>query len=225
MTNLIVRILILHLFLINSCMSQNDKKEVISFDEQMEIFNSLGYKFNEGINKDVIFSEMMRYDRTLKNPDSIFIEKPYERLYYYLGWQTPFSESTNYTNNCIWYDFEFIDSKSQYVNLMNRMGVITNGEIKFTDIKMSVDEENYEWINFKANGISKKWKLEKVGYISSNIFNFFAELNQELNTNGKYTYYNDRSQQFVIDYATEKEQAKFIKKTNLKRRWLSEGNH
>jgi hypothetical protein len=46
-----------------------------------------------------------------------------------------------------------------------------------------------------------------------------------LGTKGKYTYFDDGGQQFVIDYATEEEQKDFIKKTGLKREWLGEGNH
>lgn len=79
--------LILALFFISiaGCMAQNDSKTKMSFDQQMEVFNSLGYKFNKGITKEVIFSEMMKYDQTIKDPEQLFIKEPYKRLYYYLG--------------------------------------------------------------------------------------------------------------------------------------------
>jgi len=103
---------------------------------------------------------------------------------------------------------------------MKRLGVITNGEINFTNIFILVDKNDYKIIKFKVNEIEKEWKLEKIDYISSTYFQKFSNLPKELKTKGKYTYFNNGSQQFIIDYATENEQKKFISKTGINCDWL-----
>jgi hypothetical protein len=203
-----------------STLKQNEN----SFDRQMLIFESLGYKFNKGINKDIIFNEIKETDRTMDDPEKIFIVQPFERLYYYLGWSYGYPRNY-YTDDCIWYELEFIDPSMEYIEFMKRMGKITHGEILYSDIELTVDENDCEWINFKVNGILKKWRLAKVRYIDDSFFQRFSYITKELKTKGRYTFYSDGGQQFVIDYATLEEQIEFIKKTGLKREWLGEGNH
>jgi hypothetical protein len=197
----------------------------LNFDQQLKVFESLGYKLNDGITKKIIFSEIRKNDQTIKDPESIFKESEFEKVYCYLGWFYFDNAVKYYTDNCIWYDLEFIDPSSEYITFMERMGTITNKELIFSEISIRVDKSDYEWIDFKVNGISKKWKLEKVGYVDDSFFQRFSYLPGEFKTKGKYTYYSDGGQQFVIDYATEDEQREFIKKTKLKREWLGEGNH
>ena len=79
-------------------------------------------------------------------------------------------------------------------------------------------------VEFKVNGIYKKWKLQKAGYIDNRFIERFSVISQELSTKGKYTYFDNGGQQFVIDYATEYEQANFNKITGLKREWLCDVN-
>ena len=107
---------------------------------------------------------------------------------------------------------------------MERLGIITDGELKFTDITIETDSENWEWINFKVNSKQKRWKLEKSGYVADHFVQRFSCLPDEFQTKGKYTYFDNGGQQWVIDYATEEEQVEFNKKTGLKRVWLGEGN-
>ncbi len=200
----------------------------ISFEKQVEVFKSLGYVFVDGVTKDLILTDGYAksvWNEIRKERLQEIEQMPFSRLYYYYGWRSPNISGFNFTDKCIWFDLEFIDSSDQYIWFMKRMGVITGDEIKYTDISIETDEDNYEWIVFKVNGIEKKWKLEKVGYISDAFFKRFSYLPVELKTKGKYTYYDDGGQQFVIDYATESEQKEFITRTGLKREWLGEGNH
>lgn len=207
--------------------TENNKKS-ISYEKQIEVFKSLGYEFVDGVTKDLILTDgyaksawnEIRKERLLE-----IEQTPFSRLYYYYGWRSPDISGFNFSDKCIWFDLEFIDPSDQYIWFMKRMGVIADGEIKYSDISIEVDGNNYEWIAFKVNGIEKKWKLEKVGYISDSFFQRFSYLPTELKTKGKYTYYDDGGQQFVIDYATENEQKEFIRQTGLKREWLGEGNH
>ena len=206
----------------DSCNSQNKstiEQNQNDFDSQLRVFESLGYKLNEGITKEIIFEDMKGNYLPDTDLEEEFRKSKFELLYYCLGWSHSYPP-IYYTNNCIWYDIEFIDPSSEYITFMERMGIITNGELNFSEMSLSVDSENYEWIDFKVNGVSKKWKLEKVGYINDAFFQRFSYLPKEFNTKGKYTYYDDGGQQFVIDYATEEEQKLFIEKTGLKREWL-----
>ena len=85
-----------------------------------------------------------------------------------------------------------------------RLGAITNGELNFTEISIETDSENWEWINFKVNGKQKRWKLEKSGYIADHFVQRFSYLPDEFQTKGKYTYFDNGGQQWVIDYALMK---------------------
>lgn len=207
---------------------KSTKVDFLSYEDQIKVFRSLGYEFANGVTKDLILTDgyvQSAWDEIKKERLQEIEQKPFSLLYYYYGWRSPDVPNYNFSDKCIWFDLEFIDPSDQYIWFMERMGVITDGEINYTNISLQVDENNYEWIIFKVNGINKKWKLEKVGYISDSFFQRFSYLTAELNTKGKYTIYDDGGQQFVIDYATESEQKEFIKKTGLKRFWLGEGNH
>jgi hypothetical protein len=144
-----------------------------------------------------------------------FKKLPFQLLYYYLGWRHAYPP-IHYTNKCIWYDVEFIDPSSEYITFMERMGTISGHELSYSDMSLRVDENNYEWIDFKVNGVAKSWKLEKVGYIDDSFFQRFSYLPKEFSTKGRYTYFDNGGQQFVIDYATDDEQRLFVEKTGLK---------
>lgn len=191
-----------------------------SYIQQLEIFKSLGYEFNQGVTKELIF-RIINETTFEENPEEQVISKPFELLYYVFGWSDPELKDYYFSNKCIWWDLEFFDPSSAYKEFMERMGEITDSEIKFTDIEIFTDSKNWEWIKFKVNGKQKSWKLERTDYISDKYIYKFSELTDEFKTMGKYTYYNSGSQQFVIDYATEKEQIEFINKTGLKREWLN----
>lgn len=202
--------------------------EFVSYEKQIQVFKSLGYEFASGVTKELILTDGYAkplWDEIKKERLQEIENNPFSLLYYYYGWRSPDVPSFNFSDKCIWFDLEFIDPSDQYIWFMKRMGIITDGEINYSDISIQIDNDNYEWIMFKVNGIDKKWKLEKVGYISDAFFQRFSYLPSELKTKGKYTYYDDGGQQFVIDYATETEQKEFNNLTGLKREWLGEGNH
>ena len=217
---------------VDKSIAENTNNEIstksISYEKQIEIFKSLGYEFAEGVTKDTILTDgyaKSAWEEIKKERLKEIEENPFSLLYYFYGWRSPEIKSYNFSDKCIWFDLEFIDPSDQYIWFMERMGVITGGDLNYTNITIEVDQNNYEWIKFKVNGVDKKWKLEKVGYISDSFFQRFSYLPAEFKTKGRYTYYDDGGQQFVIDYATEREQKEFINKTNLKREWLGEGNH
>jgi hypothetical protein len=198
--------------------------DTIDFDEQLKFYQTLGYRLNEGITKNLIFGNMKGSYIPGTKIEEEFKKSKFILLYYYLGGSHSYPP-TYYTNNCIWYDPEFIDQSSEYVNFMQRMGVITKGELTYTEIALRVDNKNYEWIDFKVNGEKKEWKLAPRGYIDDSFIQRFSYLPIEFKTTGRYTYFDNGGQQFVIDYANEYEQKDFEIKTGLKREWLGEGNH
>ena len=146
------------LFIILNCSAQNSP-----FDEQMKVFNSLGYNLNPGIDKEIIYEEWNRNSYDKKELDSLLVNPKFSKLYYILGSRiSKDSKSYMVTNNCIWWDIEFIDPSNQYIVFMKLMGKITGGEINFENIKLTIDDNNYEWIEFKVNNINKKWKLPNI---------------------------------------------------------------
>lgn len=203
---------------------QRDRKERISYDKQIEIFKTLGYEFNDGVTKKMILRDVGQMTWK-EDSEKEIIENPYWILYYVYGWRDPQVPKYNYSEKCIWFDLEFFENKLQYKWFMERMGAITGGEIEFGNIEITTDEDDYEWISFEVNGIKKNRKLEKAGYIADHFIQRFSDLPEELSTSGKYTYFDDGGQQFVLDYATDKKQRKFKKKTGIEREWLGEGNH
>ncbi|MEY3442883.1 MAG: hypothetical protein RLZZ519_1164 [Bacteroidota bacterium] len=223
-------ILILLLLSGNACSGNHPPKnnssvnENPSFQQQLDVFEELGYRLNPGIAAQDILNSAKASGEAGAHPEDLFVANPYEDLYYYLGW-TKEGTREYFTNDCIWYDLEFIDPSEEYITFMQRMGAITHGEIEYSEVRLRVDERNYEWIDFVVNGVPKSWELQEVGYIDDSFFQRFSYLPAELKTKGRYTYYDNGGQQFVIDYATEDEQRAFIAQTKLKREWLGEGGH
>lgn len=207
-----------------SIFKKEDILETLSYEEQIEIFKSLGYQLNPGVTKQMICDQMKGNYVPGTDLETEFKKSPFQLLYYYLGWYHSYPPQY-FTNNCVWYDLEFIESAEDYAAFMKRMGTISRGELVFSDINTSVDDNGNDWIDFTVNGVSKKWKLGQEGTIDDSFFSRFSLLTNELKTKGRYTYFDDGGQQFVIDYATDEQQRNFISKTGLKREWLGEGNH
>jgi|GEM_PF-1899766 len=203
-----------------------ESSTALSYEEQLEVFKSLGYEFNKGVTQKILdleIGEKLAWDNI--SAEEYFQSNQFSAMYYLFGWRNPEVPEYNFSDHCIHFDLEFFDPNSQYKWFMERMGAITNGEIKYRDISIVADSNQIEWISFVVNGIPKKWKLEKSGYIADHFVQRFSYLPNELKTKGKYTYYDNGGQQWVIDYATADEQKIFNEKTKLKREWLGDGNH
>lgn len=197
----------------------------MDLEKQIKVFKDLGYEFAEGVTKELILRDV--YEMTWEEETEKHIEEnPFSILYYFYGWRDSAVKGRNYTDDCIWFDLEFFDSRSEYKWFMERMGVITpHGDMIFSDITIDTDSDDWEWIDFKVNGIPKRWKLEKTGIIPDHFVERFSSLNKELGFSRQFTYYDNGGQQWVIDYANKSEQKEFNEKTGLNREWLGEGNH
>lgn len=203
---------------------QKQELKPVSYDDQLQVFESLRHKHDPEVTKEMILRDV--YEMSWEDATEQYIESnPFSVLYYTFGWRNPQIKNYNYSEKCIWFDLEFFDANVQYKWFMERMGAITNGEITFTDISLETDSDNWEWINFNVNGIPKKWKLERVGYIADHFVHRFSKLPSELSTSRRFTYFDNGGQQWVIGYASEAEQIRFNEKTDLNREWLEESNH
>jgi len=210
----------------NDINSQNNftiQSDTLSLDEQLTVFKSLGYKLNEGITSKTILKDMSGNYLPGANIEQEFRNQQFSLLYFILG-DYSIDKENYYTNQCRIYNLGFNDLGAEFINFIQRMGVITKGELKFTDIELKI-ENGFQWLNFKVNGISKSWKLMAVGHSDDSFFNRFVYLTTEFKTKGKYTFFENGGSDFIIDYATVAEQEQFIAKTKLKREWLGDGNH
>jgi hypothetical protein len=108
---------------ISNCrmVGQEKKTNTLSMDEQLETFASLGYQFNEGMDKNAILEEVRVDDPDIEDPENVFVEEPYARLYYYLGCSHGFPQKY-ITNNCIWYDLEYFDPSEEYITSWSAWG-------------------------------------------------------------------------------------------------------
>ena len=202
--------------------------------EQIAVFINLGYTFNYpfDVNNFINVIKSMYSDLSIEEielffefPDGRFIsKKPYHSLYFHLGCSIN-NTDTFITNNCLWWDLEAfdIDGRTEFIKFMERMGIMSRGELKFTEIicyDNNGDDDKY--MEFKVNGIYKKWHL---GFdIPNSYIQRFALLCEELTTKGKFTIYDDGAQHFVLDYATEQELLNFNAITMLNRKFLIDAN-
>lgn len=193
-------------------------QEKVNFEKPIKIFSELGYLSIDSISTRIIIDRIIN-DEFLYEDD---IEKQARKnlcKMFYIQMGLTDGNGNYLTDRCIYCDYEFIDDSEDYISFMEQFGRITKGELIFTNISLRVDSDDYENLDFTVNGVNKSWRLEKVGYILSEFFHYFASLTKEFNTTRKFTYYSV-GQAFVVDYANEEEQDLFIKKTKLKRKWL-----
>ncbi|MBK9451200.1 MAG: hypothetical protein IPN95_17680 [Bacteroidetes bacterium] len=141
-------ILILLLLSGNACSdnhppkNNSSKNENPSFQQQLDVFEDLGYRLNPGITPQDILTSALESGEAGAHPEDLFVANPYEELYYYLGW-TKEGTREYFTNDCIWYDLEFIDPSEEYITFMQRMGAITHGEIEYSSRAcFRVDDRN-----------------------------------------------------------------------------------
>ena len=217
------------ILVLSSCGTKVNKRNLInkttlSFEEQLETLKNLGYKPKVNVTKEFLLNFIKR-ELEIPNPIDSIEQSPYFVLYYALSHQDAKIKDYYLTDQYFWYVLDYFEQPIAYKFFMNRMGKITNNEIVFENVNIEFDENNIKWISFEVNDIVKKWNLGEGEFIDDSFVQRFAYLTQELNTKGKYTYFDKGGEDFIIDYATEDEQKEFNKVTGLSRIWLGEGNH
>jgi hypothetical protein len=206
-----------------------------TIENQINTFKRLNYHFNfKNIKKEVFKlirnSYSSEWDEDLDksfsglNKSKIVSEIPYKTLYCYMG---RWVQNTEFRlcDNCLWWELDAFDGEAYigFTYFMERMGVISRGELKFESITCYDNNgDGDKFMEFTVNGIRKKWNLGMD--IPDSYITRFALLCQELKTKGNYTIYDDGGIQFVLDYATKEELQLFRDTTNLDRVFLLEGN-
>lgn len=207
------------LVLLNSCSVNNQQNneenqapmDNLSFEHQLQIFESLGFKFNEGISE----SDLVKWT------DKKFFEKnPFELLYFVLG-DVQDETYKPFTDDCWHFDTEYINDQGDYVDILENMQRISKNEIQFKNLKDYLDvEEGVAWVSFDLNGDSYKWDLEVMDdWVDGAIFEKLVELTKKYNTNKKFTYL-EGGQDMVIGYHSADELLKIKKVTGLDIKWM-----
>jgi len=199
-------------------------KQKISFEKQISLFEELGYILKKGVDKQFLLGFITK-EYGIQDALLHIEENPYSVLYYTLAQQELNIEGYYLTDQHFFYVLDYFEQPIAYKSFMLRMGIISDGELKFENIEVDFDEKNIKWISFTVNGISKKWHLGEGDFVDDSFIQRFFYLTEELSTAGRFTYYDRGGEDFIIDYATEQEQLKFNEVTGLNRIWLGEGNH
>lgn len=189
-------------------------KKTISFEQQMETFTKLGFKLNPGI----AISDVDRWGGKKE-----FEKPPYMMLYITLG-QTIEREPWTPLTDRVWdFDTEAIEDNGAYIEIMKNLERISQGELKFENLKDHVDVERKEaWVSFSIKGVKYHWDLKvDDDWVDEGLFTRLVALTNTLKTKGKYTYFNTGGQDAVIGYETPESKEAIVNVTGLKIEWLN----
>jgi len=188
-------------------------RDSLSFDEQWRVFKSLGFE---------LASETLIADFEKLKSDKLIVEQPFSHLYMELGRGLQREPWTPFTNRVWDFDTEAIEDHGAYVEIMRNLERISRGELKFDNLKDYVDiEEGKAWVSFSINGQDFRWDLVVDNdWVDPQLFTKVVELTRQLNTKGRYTYFDTGGQNAVVGFETPESRAAIIKATGLKIEWL-----
>ena len=185
-----------------------------TFEEQLEIFKELGFTLNKGTDT----SDINRWQDGHKE----FEDQPYHLMYQTLGQTIEREPWTPITNKCWDFDLEAIEDHGVYIDIMQNISRVTNGDLIFENIKDYVDvEEKKAWVSFSCKGDTYKWNLKvDDDWADGDLFDRVQELADKYKTKGRFTYFNTGGQDFILGYHTKKELDLLREKTGLEIVWL-----
>ncbi|UOK42193.1 MULTISPECIES: hypothetical protein [Flavobacterium] len=199
---------------------KNNVKKVqkVTFEQQLTTFETLGFKLNKGIAKENLIS--------FYGNKSEFEKDPWVLMYTTLGMEIEKEPWTPITDRCWHFDLEAIEDNGAYVDIMKNISRITNGELKFENIKDYVDIDNEKaWVSFEINGDKYKWDLKVDNdWADGALFDKVQDLTAKYKTSGKFTFYG-LGQDFILGYETEANLKKIKEQTGLKIEWLKAKGH
>lgn len=184
-----------------------------SFEEQLEIFQELGFK----LNADPDETDIKRW----KKQD--FLNEPFSLMYCILGQTIKRKPWTPLTNKCWDFDTEAIEDHGSYVTIFKNLERITRGNLKFENVKDYVDiVEEKAWVTFMFNGKNYQWKLKVDNdWVDTDLFSQIVKLTKNCNSKGPYTYFDTGGQNAIIGFETAESLKKIKKKTGLNIEWLN----
>ena len=205
---------LLDLFSQGNGANKHGTNNIISFEVQLKTFNQLGFTFNPGVETD----DLNRF------PDGYqaFEEQPYALMYAVLGQTIEREPWTPITNKCWNLDTEVIEDHGAYVEIVENISRVTNGELVLENIEDYVDiEEKVAWVSFSCKGDAYKWDLKvDDDWADGALFEKMQDLASKYKTNRKFTYFDTGGQDFVLGFSTPDELEKIRKATGLEIVWF-----
>ena len=132
-------------------LKNNSTSKNPSFEEQLQVFDELGFKLNKGTN----ISDIKRWD------EQDFLSEPFSLMYTTLGQTIEREPWTALTDKCWDFDTEAIEDHGSYIEIIKNLERITRGELVFENIEDYVDiEEEKAWVSFTFYGQNYKWNLK-----------------------------------------------------------------
>jgi hypothetical protein len=199
------------------CNNKTNEQQINSkptFEEQLETFKQLGFNLNTGTD----ISDINRWQEGHK----AFEDEPYILMYQTLGSTIEREPWTPLTNKCWDFDLEAIERHGAYVDIMENISRVTNGELVFENIQDYVDlEEAKAWVSFTCKGDNYKWDLKVDNdWADGDLFDKVQALTEKYKTKGKFTFFNTHGQDFVLGYYTCEELETIKQTTGLEIVWL-----
>jgi hypothetical protein len=215
-TLLIIGVLtgLLGLFGCNGQKNSANKTNQPTFQQQLETFKELGFTLNQ----DISTSDINRWEGGYKE----FEDNPFSLMYQTLGQTIEREPWTPITNRCWDFDLEAIEDNGAYVDIMQNISRITNGDLAFENLKDYVNiEEKKAWVSFTCKGENYKWELKvDDDWADEKLFKKIQELAEKYQTKKRFTYFNTGGQDFVLGYHSKEELELIRQKTGLEIDWL-----
>ena len=192
----------------------NTGSEKVSFDQQLQTFQKLGFVFNPGTDT----SDLNRWGGHKRYED-----QPYNVMYMMLGSFTEREPHLPLTNKCWHLDRELIKAKAGYTDLLHNLERISNGELVLEKLKESIDlQHGLSNINFEAKGKLFSWKLHVAdGAFDSDFFSNLVELCQQTKTIRQFTILEMDGENLVIGFENKDGLYAIRKATGMHISWLN----
>ncbi|MEQ9264379.1 MAG: hypothetical protein RLN81_04115 [Balneolaceae bacterium] len=184
-----------------------------SFEEQIQIFELLGFELNAGVNK----SDIKQWN------EQDFLDEPFSLMYMTLGQTIEREPWVPLTDKCWDFDTEAIEDHGSYIAIIKNLERITRGELVFENVNDYVDiEEERAWVSFRFGGQDYRWDLKiDDDWVDTSLFSKIVELTKKVNSIGRYTYFDTGGQNAVIGFENARSLKDIRNKTGLKVVWLS----
>lgn len=177
-----------------------------TFEEQLSVFQSLGFTLNEVIEIDDL--RIFASEEYEKNPFSL--------MYISLGSVEEYNFAS-ITDRCWDFDTEAIEDYGDYIVIIENLRRISRGEMDFRNVRDEVDIENgVTKVSFTLFGDNYSFDLViNNDWVDVSLFTKIVELTAKYGTKGRYTFFDTGGQSVVIGYEKPEDLNKIIKATGL----------
>lgn len=189
--------------MINILLSEDPKK--VGLEAQLENLNNLGVSLKEGVAPEELLTNFSREELE---------EEPYSLLLSVLGSsrETAEGEFSENSDDILFLDAYCIEEADIYVEIVNRLMVMSGGVLRLEDVRASVDEEKgAAEVSFALDGAERSIKLEAEGkMIDVDLFTGINAILKEKSS--EKTFFNYLSDESIFVIFSDKKSAKAINK-------------